>query len=194
MSWDEVFKLVGASMFSVVSAGTVITALASWLGKVWAERILARETNELKRQLSESQHRLDISLKQAEREFDLLKESRSRVYNDKISIYRGIVDLVAKVLASFDAMKKSGASTEEVALLLQGFNEQRLRLYGYTGMFAPQAVMDAQDAVIDHLLLVANRSVPYVWSDVRNLALSFLNEVRRDVGLDKSSIVYNGPH
>lgn len=192
MSLEEVFKFVGASIFSVLPAGAVIVALATWLGKVWADRILARETNELKRQLSESQHKLDISLKQAERELDFLKDSRVRIHNDKISIYRGIVDLVAKVLASFDAMETSDAPVEEIKLQLHSFNEQRIRLYGYTAMFAPQAVMDAQDALIDHLLLVAHRQVPYVWSEVRELALRLINEVRSDVGIDKSSIVYNG--
>lgn len=110
MEWNEIFKFVGASIFSVLPAGAVIFALATWIGKVWAERILARETNELKRQLIESQHQLDISLKQAERELDFLKDSRAKIHNDKIATYRGIVDLVSKVLASFDAMETSGAS------------------------------------------------------------------------------------
>lgn len=192
MSWDDVFKFVGASIFSVLPAGAVIIALATWLGKVWAERILARETNELKRQLSEAQNKLDISLKQAERELDFLKDSRTKIHDDKIGIYRGIVDMVAKVLASFDAMETSGASDENIKLQFHSFNEQRIRLYGYMAMFAPQAVMDAQDALIDHLLLVAQRQTPYVWSNVRSLALSLINEIRSDVGIDKSRIDYNG--
>lgn len=192
MSWDEIFKFVGASIFSVLPAGAVIAGLSTWLGKVWAERILARETNELKRQLSESQHKLEISLKQAERELDFLKDSRSRIHNDKIGIYRGVVDMVAKLLASFDAMESSGASDADMKQQFHNFNEQRIRLYGYMAMFAPQAVIDAQDALIDHLLLVAHGQATYVWSDVRELALSLINEIRIDVGVDKSPIVYNG--
>lgn len=193
MSWEEVFKLVGASIFSVFTAGAVIAALAAWLGKVWAERILSREANELKRQLGEAQHKLDLSLKEAERELDLFKESRSRIHTDKINIYRGIIDLVAKVLANFDAAETSATPAQDTAQQLHTLNEQRIRLYGYTAMFAPQAVMDAQDALIDHLMLVAHRQRPYVWPEVRSLALSLINEVRRDVGIDKSSIEYNGP-
>lgn len=194
MSWDEIFKLVGASIFSVVSATTVIAALASWLGKVWAQRILSQETYELKRQLSESQLRLDLSLKQAERELDFLKDSRSRIHNEKITIYRGIVDLVAKILATFDAIEMKDASKDEIVLQFKSFNEQRIRLYGYTAMFAPQAVMDAQDALIDHLMLVAGDRTPYVWSEVRDLALNLINQVRCDVGIDKSEISYNGKY
>lgn len=192
MSWDELFKFVGASIFAVLPAGVVIAGLSTWLGKVWAERILARETNELKRQLSESQHKLEISLKQAERELDFLKDSRSKIHNDKIGIYRGIVDMVAKLLAIFDSMESSDTSDEEIKLQFHNFNEQRIRLYGYMAMFAPQAVIDAQDALIDHLLLVAQGRATYVWSDVRGLALSLINEIRSDVGVDKSRIVYNG--
>lgn len=192
MSWENIFNFVGASIFSVLPAGVVILGLSTWLGKVWAERILACETNELKRQLSESQHKFDISLKQAERELDFLKNSRSRIHDDKIDIYRGIVDMVAKVLASFDAIENSDASDENIKLQFHSFNEQRMRLYGYMAMFAPQAVMDAQDALIDHLLLVTQGTKTYVWSNVRELALNLINEIRSDVGMDKSRIVYKG--
>lgn len=48
MPWDDVLKIVGAALFSVVSAGAIVVGMASWLGKVWAERILrnARTTKE----------------------------------------------------------------------------------------------------------------------------------------------------
>ena len=44
MQW---FELAGAILFSVGSAGAILFALSSWLGKVWASRILERERNEL---------------------------------------------------------------------------------------------------------------------------------------------------
>jgi hypothetical protein len=40
MSWDEVFKLTSAIFASVGGAAAIIFGLSSWLGKVWANRIL----------------------------------------------------------------------------------------------------------------------------------------------------------
>lgn len=43
MKWTEAFKFVFAMVASVGCASAIILILSSWLGKVWAQRILARE-------------------------------------------------------------------------------------------------------------------------------------------------------
>lgn len=192
MPWDDVLKIVGAALFSVVSAGAIVVGMASWLGKVWAERILRNETHELQKKLAVAQNQLDLSIKTAERELDLIKDAHARVHNDKIIIYRGVIDLVAKVLANLDAFYMDRLPHDEAVRQFDNFNEQRIRLYGYMAMFAPQTAMDAQDKLIDHLLCISNGKKPYVWAEVRILALELINEVRRDVGIDKTDISYNG--
>jgi len=102
MNWDDVFRLIGASLFSVFSAGALVIGLASWLGKLWAERILRNETHKLQEQLAQTQSSLNNSLERSKRELDFLKESRSNIHNDKIAIYRKIIDMVAKLLANLD--------------------------------------------------------------------------------------------
>jgi hypothetical protein len=42
MTWDDALRVIGSSLFSVLSAGAIIMGLASWLGKIWAERILRK--------------------------------------------------------------------------------------------------------------------------------------------------------
>ena len=55
------------------------------------------------------------------------------------------------------------------------FNEQRIRVYGYLAMLAPQSVMDAQDQLMDYLLKIANRADEYEWEKVIGLTLNLLN-------------------
>jgi hypothetical protein len=43
MKWTEAFKVVFAMVASVGGASAIILILSSWLGKVWGQRILARE-------------------------------------------------------------------------------------------------------------------------------------------------------
>ena len=110
--------------------------------------------------------------------------------SDKIAIYRQFVDLIADVLASFEkAMTTGGAlNPDQIAL----FNAQRLRLYGYMALTSPQSVMDAQDRLIDYLLKVVLGHQQYDWILVRQHALSLVNECRKDIGFNTSSIQYNG--
>lgn len=192
MTWDEALRVIGSGLFSVLSAGAIIIGLASWLGKVWAERILRRETHELQKQLRAAQHKFDVSLKVTERELDLIKEAHASVRNDKVMIYRGVIDLIASLLSKLDAYQMQQLPPDEAVKHFDIFNEQRIRLYGYMAMFAPQAVMDAQDELVDYLLQVSHGSLLYEWTLVRTKALALINAVRKDVGIDQNLITYNG--
>lgn len=181
MDWADVFKIITASASSVGIAGGLIFALSSWLGKVWARRILDREKNELDRELEAKK-----------RELDIFKDTYLRTHNDKLVIYRAVIDSVAKLLSAFDAHQSGRLQPIQAAEAFDSFNQQRLQVYGYLGMLAPQQVMDAQDELIDHLLKISNGSASYDWNEIRRLAISFINQVRIDVGIDKEPISYNG--
>ncbi|VVP04670.1 hypothetical protein PS900_03024 [Pseudomonas fluorescens] len=181
MSWEEVFKLFGAAIFSLGGGGVIVFALSSWLGKIWAGRILAEET-----------HQLSTRLEETKRDLDVLKEKTLRFQNDKILAYREITEIIAKLLAIMDAENGRIVGWDTAKGPVHEFNEQRLKLYGYLAMLAPQAVMDAQDDLVDHLLLTASGDVDYKWSEVREKVLFLLNAVREDIGLAAGSIVYKG--
>ena len=181
MDWNAVFQVVTASVASIGVGGALVFAMSSWLGKVWAGRILEKEKSVL-----------GAELEKTKRELDVVKETTLRFQNDKILTYRAVVDVVSKVLASFDSIERGRLGPAEAAIRFDEFNEQRIRVYGYLAMLAPQQVMDVQDRLMDHLLCVSQGNAPYEWHVVRELAIEVLNEVRRDIGIDKSPIQYNG--
>lgn len=164
------FELAGTILFSIGSAGAILFALSSWLGKVWANRILERERNEL----------------------SILKETSLKEHNEKTATYKTAVDVVAKILADLDKWTHGDLPPDKGKDAYHSFNEQRMRVYGYLAMVAPQAAMDAQDALMDKVLLVAQGKEKYIWAEIRELALALLNEIRKDIAVDKSSISYNG--
>lgn len=167
MQW---FEVAGAILFSIGSAGVILFALSSWLGKVWANRILERERNEL----------------------SILKETFLKEHNEKVTTYKTVVDAVSKILADLDKWSLGDLSPEEGKEAFHSFNEKRLRVYGYLGIVAPQAVMDAQDALMEKILLVSKGQEKYEWSEIRERALVLLNEIRKDIAIDKNPISYNG--
>lgn len=181
MEWETVFKFVTASIASIGAGGAIIFALSSWIGKVWANRILSNE-----------KHKLESELEKTKRELDVLKETTLRFQNDKILMYRAIVDVVARILSAYDSHQMGRLQPQDAGSRFDEFNEQRLRVYGYLAMLAPQSVMDAQDQLMDYLIKIANGSVGYEWKIVRDLAINMLNEIRKDIGIDKSPISYRG--
>lgn len=181
MEWDSIFKITTGFLASVGSAGAIFFGLSSWLGKVWAQRILEQEKN-----------KLAMEFETTKRELDLAKEKLLNSHTDKTVIYRMVTDTVAEILAAFDAHYDRKLSPGEAKQVFENFNKDRLKLYGYLGMLAPQSVMDAQDTLIDHLLLVYHGNIPYKWDEVRVLALVLINEIRKDIGIDKNPISYNG--
>lgn len=164
------FEFVGTVLFSIASAGAILFGLSSWLGKVWASRILERERNEL----------------------SLLKQAFIKEHNEKFAAYKAVTNVVAKILADLDKWNLGHLSPEQGKESFHQFNEQRMVVYGYLVMIAPQSVIDAQDALMDKIILITQGKETYVWSEIRGLALGLLNEVRKDVAIDKSQIYYHG--
>ncbi|MFL1495428.1 hypothetical protein [Pseudomonas antarctica] len=181
MNLDDALNLFTAGLVSIGGGGLVVFALSSWLGKVWAGRILREET-----------HQLSVQLETTKRDLDVFKEKAIRFQNDKIITYREITEIVAKLLAIMDREIGNSPVWQPIDGPLNEFNEQRLKLYGYLAMVAPQAVMDAHDDLIDHLLLTAIGEADYKWSEVREKVLFLLNVIREDIGIAKGPIVYKG--
>ena len=75
---------------------------------------------------------------------------------------------------------------------LYDFEVQRLRVYAYLAMHAPQSVMDAYDALCDVILAVIYDGTVMTWDHFRDLAIRVLNEIRKDIGIRPDPIAYRG--
>ena len=181
MAWEDAFKIIAAMIASIGTGGAIVFALSNWLGKLWAQKILENE-----------KHQLASALEKTKLDLEIIKETTLRFQNDKLHTYRAVIDVIARILSALDAHESGRLKPNEAGARFDEFNEQRIRIYGYLAMIAPQAVMDAQDALIDNLLLVANGNAKYEWEKVRANALGLLNAIRVDIGIDKSPISYNG--
>lgn len=181
MSWEDALKIFVTGLVSIGGGSVVVLGLSTWFGKLWADKILAKQTSKLAAQLESTK-----------RELDVVMQTTLRFQNDKMVIYRAVIDSVARLLASLDSHESGRLVANEAGARFDEFNEQRMRVYGYLAMLAPQSVMDAQDELMDHLLEISYGEATYEWANVREKALGLLNAVRDDIGIDKSPITYNG--
>ena len=51
ISWTEVLKIVAGVIAALGGGGAIVAGLSSWLGKVWADRLMAKETAKFREDL-----------------------------------------------------------------------------------------------------------------------------------------------
>ena len=173
----------------------IVFALSNWLGKIWADRLMQKERQDYAIQLEQLRNSLrytsEEQLASIHSQLEIAKDTLIREHLDRVTIYRAVVDLIAGITAKVEMilLKRRGPLTSDE---LHEFEIQRLRVYAYLAMHAPQSVMDAHDAINDLILEVVYDGKTTTWEHFRNLALQFLNEVRKDVGIRPESITYQG--
>jgi len=116
MTWTDAFKTVIAVTISVLGGGGLVFALSSWLGKVWAARILEEERALHIRELEGYKSDLDRLKKEHEVKFSRLHEERAKIV---AKIYRRLV----KVQNLADQFVSSSTRVADAA-----FDEQRREL------------------------------------------------------------------
>jgi hypothetical protein len=58
----DIFSVATAVLASLGGAGLLLIALSSWLGKVWASRILERERADLAKSIETTKYELTLSI------------------------------------------------------------------------------------------------------------------------------------
>ncbi|MBN46061.1 MULTISPECIES: hypothetical protein [unclassified Methylophaga] len=183
---------------TLITSGVAVMILFGFsraIGKMWANNLIEKLKHnhaiELEKITKELQRESDEKLTSITHEFEILKNTHLREHSDKLIIYRTAMELVATMLAKLEliVMEKRPPLTD---IELETFEAERLRIYAYLAMLAPQEVMDANDNLTDLLLEVVHQNKQTDWITIRGLALKLINSMRRDIGLNKTPIQYNG--
>lgn len=192
---EQYLSISALILGSLGGAGFIIIGLSSWLGKVWATRLMGNERHKHEQDLEELRSNLraknDEQLAEINNDYEIFKQTHLREHNDKLVIYRACLDIVASILSKIELTTigaRTGLSNDEK----EAFENDRLRLYAYLAMLAPQDVMDANDGLIDMLLALVYDGKKTTWANIRAAALRLTNAMRADIGLNKEPVSYNG--
>ncbi len=191
MDWTDVLRIGATILASLGGGGLIVFGLSSWLGKVWATHLMESERQAHAIELEKLRNSLQRLTETELRSLDVQLEITKKEHLDRVTIYRGAIDLLAGIIAKvvMITLGTRGPLTPEELLT---FETQRLRVYAYLAMHAPQSVMDAHDTIMDLTLALVVDGKRTTWPQVRELSLRFLNEVRKDIGIDKEPVTYNG--
>lgn len=197
MNAEEIWKITLAVLTALGGGGAIVVALSSWLGKLWAERLMAKERSKYERELTELRANLEKaneeSVRKLQTSLEIYRDTYLKQHNDKLGTYGFVISTLSEYLADMDLILRGKQPEGDV---LDRFNRARLKAHGHLAMLAPQNVMDAWDSLIEFLFIALeqNPKAPQHenWKEMRRRAYILINLIREDVGIDKSRIEYRG--
>jgi hypothetical protein len=96
LSCQDALKIIGAGLLSVGGGGVIVVALSSWLGKVWANRLMQKDIARHAAELEALKSELDGMNKKVQAELD------KSVYVHRVHFeteFRALSEIWAKVVA-----------------------------------------------------------------------------------------------
>ncbi|WP_299775907.1 hypothetical protein [uncultured Pseudoteredinibacter sp.] len=180
MNIDEIFKIAIAVIASIGGSAILLAAFSSWLGSLWAKRMLQNER---------AKH--SEVLEGIKKELDILKQKEITRHFDKLAIYKDVVHLISEILRELEAVgtEKQDKISPEVE---HAFALSRNKAYGYLSLVSTQDVMDKYNDMIDFFIPIMYEGQSASWIDMRSKADALLNAMRLDLGIRDSSIIYQG--
>jgi len=180
MTIEEAFKIATAIIVSLGGGAFLVLVFSSWLGGIWAKRMLQNE------RVKHAE-----LLENIKNELDLLKQKDLTRHHDKLSLYRDIVYIISEILRELEAIStlKQEAISEDVE---RSFSLNRNKAYGYISLVSSQEVMDRYNDMIDYFIPIIYEGKKSTWKEMRTKADSLLNSMRKDLGVTNEEIFYRG--
>lgn len=127
----EVFTVASAIFASIGGAGVIILGLSSWLGKVWANRILESEKKEHNKEIEHYKSRLELELQKVHYANDKANYISKKQYEMEFTIYleiwESLIDLNQKTFNLFRTYDRIPENEEELKeYKLAKFEEYRV--------------------------------------------------------------------
>ncbi|MCM3487906.1 hypothetical protein M3689_01150 [Alkalihalophilus marmarensis] len=97
---EEVFKVAAAIILSFGGSGVILLGLSSWLGKIWASRILEKEKKEHILEIEDYKSKLQANVNRANSIIDKSVFVTKLQYDKEFSIYLEIWEKLAKCVIS----------------------------------------------------------------------------------------------
>lgn len=177
---DEIFKLSAAIITSLGGAALILAAFSSWLGGIWAKRMLQNER---------AKH--SETLEELKKELDLLKQKELARHFDKLAIYKDVVHIISELLRELESVASEN-QTSVSPEVIHSFALNRNKAYGYISLVSNQSVMDKYNEMIDFFIPVIYENERATWEDMRAKADSMLNAMRTDLGIQDGQVFYRG--
>lgn len=185
----EVLKQLGG--VAAIAGGAVSVGCTIWTARI-ARNEQAEQDQALARLEANLRGKIDILLAKEQSKLDLLREQAKRLHDDKLACYSRAIALIAEFAAEADEVRMGLKTAEDFRNAYLRFNRERLPAYSHMALVAPQTVMDSFDRLVEYIIKLMKGDNVYDFPSVRRLALNWINEARKDIGINSDPIEYRG--
>lgn len=106
----EIWNVATAVLAALGGGGVIVAVFSHWLGKLWAERLMAKERRNHESELSELRAKLERaneeSLSKLRTDLEIYRDKYLKAHNDKIGTYGFVFGVVSDLLADVDLIRR----------------------------------------------------------------------------------------
>ena len=191
MNTEEIFKIAAAIIASLGGSALLLGVFSHWLGSLWAKRMLQDERAKHEKSLQELKAKNEAALEDLKSQIDTLKQKELSRHFDKLAIYKDVIHIVSEMLRELEAVatdKQESISSE----VEHSFALNRNKAYGYISLVSCQEVLDKYNEMIDFFIPLIYEGADATWEEMRDKAVSMLNAMRKDLGINEGDVLYRG--
>ncbi len=189
-------EIAGTIIVSLGGGGLIVFGLSSWLGKVWADRLMQKEKathdRDLEdfrakavRRLEEEKAHYERALEDFKSHLDRENKRAHQTFEERIAFYKEAMNPVIDLITE---SQRTGKLNQTMWL---EFEKQRLATSIQFAMFASVDTSQAYDTLIDYIFDCSENKKRFSWPELREYAYKVVNEIRKDVGATGEAI-YKG--
>jgi hypothetical protein len=113
--------------------------------------------------------------------------NKSINYREKIDLYKEVSKPIINLIITIEHNQKQISKD-----LIMSFEKDRLFISTQLAMFAPTKVFDSYNELIDYIYNSLENKEEYTFEQLRNISMKLLTDIRKDIGIYKDKIKYNG--
>ena len=143
MDWRTASEIGATILLSLGGASAIILAVSSWLGKVWASRILEKDRAHYRREVDTYTHQLSIQKTAYERYLDLIVD-----YHDLMYRHYRLCQLTERADTIIHPDKGEINTKQHFMISLDSFRDSLGEIEGKLRIILPKNILDEHNELI----------------------------------------------
>ena len=126
MTWNDAFKLISAALAAIGGGSVIVLGFSSWLGKVWASRILEADRLKYQSQLETLKSDLSSGVEKLKSELSLNLEISKRFTEKQFHLYNDLWSSLCDLRITGDSLWER-ANTQNAKKFADQLKKRRIK-------------------------------------------------------------------
>jgi hypothetical protein len=105
VEYQDILKIVGATLASIVSGGALVLAMARWLGQLWINRIIEREKGEIQKQVESFRSENAQAVERLRHAYGKNHYAFTKAYEKEFAVYESLWSAIVEFYSATAALR-----------------------------------------------------------------------------------------